>query len=102
MENLIQAYPNFDAVFGANDEMIIGAIEAMQGSGVDTASKVTVGFDATPDAFAYMQRGLLDATIDQFPGEQAGLALQMLVDNIRTGARPAESVVYISPRPVSQ
>ena len=29
MENLIQKYPNFDAVFGANDEMIIGAVEAM-------------------------------------------------------------------------
>ena len=29
MENLMQVHPNFDAVFGANDEMIIGAIEAV-------------------------------------------------------------------------
>jgi ribose transport system substrate-binding protein len=101
MENLIQVHPNFDAVFGANDEMIIGAIEAMRGSGVDAASKVTMGFDATPDAFAYIRDGLLDATIDQFPGEQAGTALQILVDNIRTGARPSNSVIFISPRPVT-
>ncbi|TVR05534.1 MAG: D-ribose ABC transporter substrate-binding protein [Spirochaetaceae bacterium] len=101
MENLIQAYPNFDAVFGANDEMIIGAIEAMQGSGVNARDKVTIGFDATPDAFAYIQNGLLDATIDQFPGQQAGQALQILVDNIRTGARPAQSVIFISPLPVT-
>jgi ribose transport system substrate-binding protein len=67
MENLIQSYPEFDAVFGANDEMIIGAIEGMLGAGVDAASKVTVGFDATPDAFAYIEDGLLDATVDQFP-----------------------------------
>ena len=101
MENLIQAFPNFDAVFGANDEMIIGAIEAMQGSGINARDKVTIGFDATPDAFAYIRNGLLDATIDQFPGQQAGQALQILVDNIRTGARPAQSVIFISPLPVT-
>ena len=101
MENLIQAFPNFDAVFGANDEMIIGAIEAMQGSGINARDKVTIGFDATPDAFAYIRNGLLDATIDQFPGQQAGQALQILVDNIRTGARPAQPVIFISPLPVT-
>lgn len=100
MENLIQANPDFDAVFGANDEMIIGAIEAMQGSGVDAADKVTVGFDATPDAFAYIEEGLLDATIDQFPGQQAGQALQFLVDKIKTGADPEQDAYYISPQPV--
>ncbi|MFW6338665.1 MAG: substrate-binding domain-containing protein, partial [Alkalispirochaetaceae bacterium] len=68
MENLITSHPEFDAVFGANDEMIIGAIEAMRGSGVDAEEKVTVGFDATPDAFQYIDEGLLDATVDQFPG----------------------------------
>ncbi len=101
MENLIQAYPDFDAVFGANDEMIIGAIEAMLGAGINVADKVTVGFDATPDAFSYIEDGLLDATIDQFPGEQAGTALQILVDYIRTGATPADSVISVSPEPVS-
>ena len=101
MENLIQAYPDFDAVFGANDEMIIGAIEAMLGAGIDVASKVTVGFDATPDAFSYIENGLLDATVDQFPGEQAGTALQILVDNIRTGATPAQSVISVSPETVA-
>ena len=101
MENLIQAYPEFDAVFGANDEMIIGAIEAMLGAGINVEDKVTVGFDATPDAFSYIEDGLLDATIDQFPGEQAGTALQILVDYIRTGATPADSVISVSPEPVS-
>lgn len=100
MENLIQAYPKFDAVFGANDEMIIGAIEAMAASGIDPAKKVTVGFDATPDAFAYIKDGKLDVTIDQFPGKQAGEALQALFDNITAGKKPAKSVVYVSPLPM--
>ncbi len=100
MENLIQAYPDFDAVFGANDEMIIGAIEAMTASGIDPASKITVGFDATPDAFAYIDDGKLDVTVDQFPGKQAGQAIQALYDYITAGTKPADDVVYIKPLPM--
>ena len=102
MENLIQAHPDFDAVFGANDEMIIGAIEGMRGSGIDAASIVTVGFDATPDAFAYMKEGLLGATIDQFPGQQAGEALRYLKEFLENGTKPPKSVVYINPLPVTE
>ncbi len=101
MENLIQSNPEFDAVFGANDEMIIGAIEAMRGSGIEVEDIVTVGFDATPDAFSYIEDGLLDATVDQFPGDQAGQALQYLVDYINNGTEPEDDVVFISPEPVT-
>jgi ribose transport system substrate-binding protein len=102
MENLMQVYPKFDAVFGANDEMIIGAIEAMSAAGIDLKSKVTIGFDATTDAFAYMKEGKLGATIDQFPGQQAGLALSALVDKIKNKKDPAKKVVFISPLPVTK
>lgn len=101
MENLMQAYPDFDAVFGANDEMIIGAIEAMSSAGIDLQSKVTVGFDATPDALAYMKEGKLGATIDQFPGQQASQALNILVEYIKNKTEPAEKVVYIAPQAVT-
>jgi ribose transport system substrate-binding protein len=101
MENLIQSNPDFDAVFGANDEMIIGAIEAMRGAGIDVADKVTVGFDATPDAFEYIEDGLLDVTIDQFPGRQASQAMEYLVDYIENGTEPEQDVVSIKPEPVS-
>ncbi len=102
MENLMQAYPNFDAVFGANDEMIIGAIEAMESAGINPASKVTIGFDATTDAFSYMAEGKLDATIDQFPGQQASRALDVLVAFIKNGTVPADDVEYINPLPVTE
>jgi ribose transport system substrate-binding protein len=101
MENLMQAYPNFDGVFGANDEMIIGAIEAMSSAGIDPKTKVTCGFDATPDAFAYMKDGRLGATIDQFPGKQAGMALGYLVDYIKNKKMPPQPVVYIAPQAVT-
>ena len=101
MENLIQSNPNFDAVFGANDEMIIGAIEGIRGSGMNVQDIVTIGFDATPDAFSYMDEGLLDATIDQFPGQQASEALRYLVEYLNDGTRPPEPVVFINPLPVT-
>ena len=43
MENLMQSNPKFDAVFGANDEEIIGAIEAMSAAGMDPSKVVTAG-----------------------------------------------------------
>jgi ribose transport system substrate-binding protein len=101
MENLMQAYPKFDGVFGANDEMIIGAIEAMSSAGVDPKTKATAGFDATPDAFAYMKDGKLGATIDQYPGQQAGQALSYLVDYIKSKKMPPQPVVYIAPKAVT-
>jgi ribose transport system substrate-binding protein len=100
MDSLIQKYPKFDAVFGANDEMIIGAIEAMSAAGIK--NKVTIGFDATPDAFQYMKEGKLNATIDQFPGRQAGDALKYLVDYVKTKKKPAKQVNYINPEPVTK
>jgi len=100
MESLIQKYPQFDAVFGANDEMIIGAVEAMSAAGIK--NKVTIGFDATPDAFQYMKEGKLNATIDQFPGKQAGDALKYLVDYVKDKKKPAKQVVYINPAPVTK
>jgi len=102
MENLIQVYPKFDAVFGANDEMIIGAIEAMKAAKLDVKKIVTIGFDATDDAKAYMKAGTLGATIDQFPGKQAAMALQALVDMIKSKKKPAKAVDYITPMPVTK
>ena len=102
MENLMQAYPNFDAVFGANDEMIIGAIEAMSAGGIDPSKKVTAGYDATPDALTYIKEGKLGATVDQFPGKQAAQALDYLVNYIKSKTMPPQPVIYIQPQTVTK
>ena len=64
MENILQANPNVKAVFAANDEMALGALEAAYGAGKDI---VIVGFDATDDAIAAIKAGKMDATIAQQP-----------------------------------
>jgi len=64
MENILQAQPTIDAVFAHNDEMALGAIKAIQGSG--RKIKV-VGFDATADAVAAVKAGTMTATVAQQP-----------------------------------
>lgn len=97
MENLIQAGSNFQAIYAANDEMALGAAEAIQARGIDPSKVIIVGYDAIPDALNYIKDGKLDATIEQFPGEQAGKALGILVDYIKTGKPPEQKEIYITP-----
>lgn len=69
MENMLQANPDIKAVFAHNDEMALGAIEAVG----DKNIKV-VGFDATDDAIAAIEAGTMLATVAQQPslmGEKA-------------------------------
>jgi ribose transport system substrate-binding protein len=97
MENLLQVHKDFQGVFAANDEMILGAIEAMEAAGVDLSSIVTVGYDAIPDALTYIKDGKLNATIEQFPGEQARKGLRFLVEYIKDGTEPPSKELYITP-----
>ncbi len=64
MENIIQAEPEIDAVFAHNDEMALGALKAIEGSGRNI---LVVGFDATDDAVKAVEEGTLAATVAQQP-----------------------------------
>ena len=64
MENMLQANPDIQAVFAANDEMALGAMEAISGAGKQI---MVVGFDATDDAIASIQAGQMAGTIAQQP-----------------------------------
>jgi ABC-type sugar transport system substrate-binding protein len=98
MEDVVTAVGKFDAVFGANDEMILGGLEAIKASGkMKVEDVVTVGFDALPDALRAIKDGTLGATIEQFPGKQASTGFQELVDFLRTGKKPATQTLLITP-----
>jgi ribose transport system substrate-binding protein len=101
MENLLQVHQDFQAVYAANDEMMLGAIEALEANKVDAARVVTVGYDAIPDALSYIRAGRLDASVEQFPGRQARTALRLLVEHIRQGTLPESQEVYIKPVVIS-
>ncbi|CAN5755510.1 sugar ABC transporter substrate-binding protein [soil metagenome] len=65
MTNWLSAGVEFDAVISNNDEMAIGAIQAMKNAGLDMNEIVVGGVDATQDALAAMRAGDLDVTVFQ-------------------------------------
>ena len=65
MENIIQSKGDIDAVFAQNDEMALGALKALQDANMDNV--LVVGFDATDDALASVNKGEMSATIAQQP-----------------------------------
>lgn len=73
MTNWLSGGIEFDAVLANNDEMAIGAIQAMKAAGMDMADIVVGGVDATSDALAAMQAGDMDVTVFQdAAGQGAG------------------------------
>ena len=73
MTNWISSGEPFDAVFGNNDEMAIGAIQAMKAAGISMDDVVVGCVDATPDALVAMQAGEMDVTVFQdLAGQGAG------------------------------
>lgn len=65
MTNWISSGEDFDAVFANNDEMAIGAIQAMKASGISMDDVQVGGVDATADALVAMQAGEMDVTVFQ-------------------------------------
>ena len=65
MTNWLSAGVEFDAVIANNDEMAIGAIQALKTAGRAMDSVIVGGIDATADALAAMAAGDLDVTVFQ-------------------------------------
>lgn len=71
MENILQGNKDIQAVFAHNDEMALGALQAIEAAGLNIP---IVGFDATDDAVKAVNEGKLAATVAQKPaliGEMA-------------------------------
>jgi inositol transport system substrate-binding protein len=75
MTNWLSTGEQFDAVIANNDEMAIGAIQAMKAAGLDMGVIVVGGVDATQDALAAMDGGDLDVTVFQNAAGQGAGAL---------------------------
>lgn len=79
MENMLQGNSDVQAVFAQNDEMALGAIEAIEGAGLSNQITV-VSFDGTEGGIKAFEDGSLAATIAQQPDEMGRLALQAAYD----------------------
>ena len=71
--NLLQAHPNVKAIFAENDEMALGAVEAL-GNKAGKEVKV-IGFDGAEDAVKAIKDGRMYASIAQQPVKMAEQAV---------------------------
>ncbi len=81
---ILQAHPDLDALFAANDEMALGAAAALAAAGTpEQRGRVfIVGFDATPDGLAAVRDGRLVGTVAQQPEEMGSLCVQKALSAI--------------------
>ena len=66
MENILTAHPNIKGVFATNDQMALGAMEALEARGLRGKVKI-VGFDATKEAVQATVEGRLAGSVAQNP-----------------------------------
>ena len=93
MENMLQADGDIKAVFAANDEMALGAVEAMSGAGKNV---LVVGFDATDDAIAAVKAGRMAATVAQQPELIGSTAVENAVNLINGVSIPSSIPVEVT------
>lgn len=76
MENWIQSYGNqIDAVFAHNDEMGLGALQALENSGMKE-DVILISIDGITDALQAVKDGRMDATVFQDANGQGSTAIQ--------------------------
>jgi ribose transport system substrate-binding protein len=72
-ENLLQGNNDVQAIFAQNDEMALGAVQALAGK---NKKILVVGFDGTPDGKNAVQSGAMAATVAQQPEEIGKLGVE--------------------------
>lgn len=93
MTNWLSTGEPFDALISNNDEMAIGAIQAMKSAGIAMDEVLVGGIDATQDALQAMAAGDLDVTVFQDAAGQGAGALDAALKLAR--GEDVEQKVYV-------
>ncbi|HEY9560446.1 MAG TPA: sugar ABC transporter substrate-binding protein [Anseongella sp.] len=102
MENWIQSYGDkINAVFAQNDEMGMGALQALEQAGLKD-KVIVVSIDAIDDALKAVKDGRLDATVYQDADAQGQQAVQMALDFIHHPDSVQERAIFIPFQLVTQ
>jgi ribose transport system substrate-binding protein len=94
MENLLTAYPELKAVFATNDQMALGAVEAIAAR--NSIGKVqVVGFDATREAVRAVVAGRLAGDMAGLPELMGRKAVEEAIQAAK--GQPVEKQAIITP-----
>lgn len=65
-ENILESSPDVKIIYATNDEMALGAYQAVEGKQMQDDVFI-IGFDGSPDALKSIKEGKLDASLAQKP-----------------------------------
>ncbi|MEI7771685.1 MAG: sugar ABC transporter substrate-binding protein, partial [Chloroflexales bacterium] len=82
MEDILTKNPDLKGVFASNDNMAIGAVQAIKNAKL-TGKILVVGFDATPEAATAILAGEMNATIAQAPANIGKFGVESLLKLIK-------------------
>ncbi|MEW6698263.1 MAG: ribose ABC transporter substrate-binding protein RbsB [Bacillota bacterium] len=88
MENILQGQPEINAVFAHNDEMALGALQAIEAS---KKQMLIVGFDGGADAVKAVEEGKMAATVAQQPKLIGELGVQV-AEKVKKGEKVEASI----------
>lgn len=74
MRSVLRRYPEMDVLISQNDDMTMGAIEAMQEAGVsfgEGGDVTVISFDATRDALELVKEGRINVDVECNPVQGA-------------------------------
>ena len=94
-EDILQAHPGVNAILASNDEMALGAVQAVKSAGKQD-QVVVVGDDAIPAALQALKSGDMLATIDGNTDQVGYQALKTAYEFVVNNTQPEPWVVVPS------
>jgi ribose transport system substrate-binding protein len=82
MEDILQTNSDIDAVFAANDQMALGAVESIGARG-KSKDILLVGFDGALEATQKILAGDMDATVAQAPYDMGKIGVEIALKKLR-------------------
>ncbi len=96
MENWLTAHPDeIDGIIGQNDEMALGAIEAIKAAGLDVGDFAIAGIDGVTDALNAVKRGEMSSILQDARAQAQG-ALDVAIAAAMEGEYEPQSDIWES------
>lgn len=93
-EDLLTRFPQTKVILAANDEMALGAIQAVEARGLKLGSDIyVVGFNAQTEAVKAVKDGKLLASVYANEVGMAYTAVKVTVDYLKNGTKPAATLI---------
>jgi ribose transport system substrate-binding protein len=84
MEDILTKNPDLKGVFASNDNMALGAVQAIKNAKL-TGKIMVVGFDANPDAATAILAGDMNASVAQAPSNMGKFGVESLLKLVQGG-----------------